>query len=241
MAKTISLYTSAEITNMEYRYEIKYLRNAGLGTTTLLENLKRHPAVFTERYLPRRVNNIYFDSINFDAAEENVSGYANRRKVRARWYGNSFGTNTITLEFKNKKGVVGSKNRYPLGEVRLAIGDQLAEVFAKSFSQLPKHAGELMADIRPSLMNSYFRRYYQSRCGKFRATLDTNICYFAVAKGIFPSLPSATLEDTQILEIKYAVEDQRFINFITQHFPFRVTKSSKYVNGIDILSCHGLC
>jgi len=226
---------------MDYRYEVKYCLPSSWGTPTLLELLKRHPAVFTERHPSRPVNNIYFDTIDFDAAEENVSGYANRRKVRVRWYGDQFGSNNLALALKNKKGVVGSKNRYSLGEIQFYAGDKLDQVFARSFSQLPPFAFDIMSSVRPSLMNRYARSYFQSRCGRFRATLDTNVCYFAVNQGIFVATPSATLENTQILEIKYSVESHRIIDSITRHFPFRITKSSKYVSGIDILSRQGLC
>jgi len=226
---------------MEYRYEIKYLRCADLGSITLLESIKRHPAVFTEIYSPRRVNNIYFDTLNFDAVEENVSGYANRRKVRVRWYGDRFGQNYFTLEFKNKAGLVGSKDRYSLGTMELASGNSLSKVFSECFSKLPLATAEIMAGVKPSLMNSYSRSYFQSRCGRFRATIDTDITYFAVAQGLLSSKPSAVLEKTQVMEIKFSVADHRVIDSLVRHFPFRVTKSSKYVNGIDLLSRQGLC
>ncbi|MCP5050112.1 MAG: VTC domain-containing protein, partial [bacterium] len=77
--------------------------------------IKFHPAMFSEIYRQRYVNNIYFDSPDMKHYEDNVSGTEKRQKVRIRWYGDLFGgVETPVLEIKRKTGVLGSKDGYKL-------------------------------------------------------------------------------------------------------------------------------
>ena len=53
--------------------------------------VKLHPSMFYEPYPPRYVNNLYLDTEDMENYLDNVSGVAERRKVRIRWYGDLFG------------------------------------------------------------------------------------------------------------------------------------------------------
>jgi hypothetical protein len=43
-----------------------------------------------------------------------------------------------------------------------------------------------------------------------------------------------TTEEAVVMEIKYELEDDVHTDRITQHFPLRQTKSSKYVTGVQL-------
>ncbi len=98
------------------RYERKYL----LEHVTLFDiqqMVKLHPAAFRETYPMRQVNNIYFDTVNFEAYRDNIMGIAKRTKYRIRWYGDDLKTiQKPRLEEKVKHGELGYKNVIPLKE-----------------------------------------------------------------------------------------------------------------------------
>ena len=93
----------------DYRYEKKFLINE-LSKYEVESIVKLHPAMFSEIFHERSVNNIYFDTHQLKNYFENIEGETNRAKVRVRWYGSLFGVikNPI-LEVKVKKGLLGRK------------------------------------------------------------------------------------------------------------------------------------
>ena len=40
-------------------------------------------------------------------------------------------------------------------------------------------------------------------------------------------------DENVILELKYNIDADDDVNRITEHFPFRLTKSSKYISGLE--------
>ena len=63
----------------ELRYERKF-RIEGLNWSALQQIIRQHPAAFCKAYPDRQVNNIYFDTPDFQAYHSNVNGAENRRK-----------------------------------------------------------------------------------------------------------------------------------------------------------------
>ena len=69
---------------MKYRYEIKipisrYNENIFSNFLLSLKRIRIHND-------DREINNIYFDTFNFDSAKNNLDGIPYRTKYRARWY-----------------------------------------------------------------------------------------------------------------------------------------------------------
>ena len=62
--------------------------------------IKRH-------YDNRNVNSIYYDTLNYQNARDNINGISNRSKTRVRWYNNNF--TEKKLEIKIKKNNLGKK------------------------------------------------------------------------------------------------------------------------------------
>ena len=68
------------------RFEIKFVANE-FEVDYVRQWVRLHWACFYVPYPDRWVNNVYFDTLNYFAYEENLSGASARTKVRYRWYG----------------------------------------------------------------------------------------------------------------------------------------------------------
>ena len=72
-----------------YRSEIKFV--CYKHNYSLIKNwIRFHKFNFFKEYDDRNINNIYFDSLDYKAFNDNLVGLPSRLKVRYRWYGNLF-------------------------------------------------------------------------------------------------------------------------------------------------------
>jgi SPX domain protein involved in polyphosphate accumulation len=198
--------------------------------------IKLHPKLFHSPYPPRFVNNLYLDTNELDNYFANVFGYPNRRKVRIRWYGELFGeTRQPVLEIKIKEGMVGQKRAYPLSSMRIdhSLRDEVVQqIIANSDLPLPVRLD--LKNLRMILINRYYRHYYVSEDRNFRVTLDTDLSYFKANYAYRnPYLHSQKNYSRIIVEIKYDKELDGAANRVINYFPFRITRSSKYVEGVE--------
>jgi len=219
----------------EYRYERKFFVTE-LSKYEIESIVKMHPAIFSEIYYKRFVNNIYFDSFNFTNLRENVEGATNRIKIRIRWYGELFGyVEKPVLEIKIKKGLLGKKISVPLKPFSLTKKTKIPDIL-KSINDLQEIIEIDFESLIPSLLNRYSRKYYQSSDNKFRITIDSEQSFYLINKSNNSLLNHHNDNRATILELKYNQTFDKDVNYITSKFPFRVTKSSKYVNGIQQIS-----
>ncbi len=220
-----------------YRYERKFALN-GISIHEILDLVKFHPAIFTELYPPRFVNNIYFDSLNRDSYYDTLDGVAQRVKVRIRWYGGLFGfIAKPILELKIRKGLLGTKQSRPLAPFSLDNTfnqETLQQVLADS--QLDEFLHLHVALLNPSLINRYYRYYFQSFDGAFRITIDTGMEFYPADTPPHPDMYRFTDYHNTVLELKYDPDNSRDASHILNAFPFRMTKNSKYTNGMDCLA-----
>ncbi|MFL2765702.1 MAG: polyphosphate polymerase domain-containing protein [Paracoccaceae bacterium] len=221
------------------RYEIKYAID-GLGIEELHSMLKMHPMHFRPVYSKRQINNIYFDTWDLSAFIDNIEGERNRKKVRLRWYGqlNDISIKPI-LEVKQKSGMLGWKERYEVEPIDVDFKKKIET------SQLLKFEGGLrdnilqvsgvdLAFLKPTLLNNYEREYYLTADDNFRLTIDTNLQFFDINPlRIFSGMPFQ--QDRIVVELKFLEEYYEMAEFVTSRLPTRLTKSSKYVVGIDRL------
>jgi len=219
-----------------YRYERKYYltgEDYGFVKTMILT----HPASFREVFYPRMINNIYFDTPGFDFFYDNVNGQQLRKKIRIRWYDETFAhQKKLTLEYKLKNGLLGDKISYPLANIYTGEGFEIGQLRNElKTCQLPiPVANELLSNY-PTLLNRYIREYFISDDGKCRITLDKDLTFFRIHSGTNYFKTSYYLSGDLIMEMKYDPGDEPIADEISQRFPFRITKSSKYVIGVQNL------
>jgi len=216
----------------DYRCERKYLTDA-LDPAHVISLVKRHPSAFMVPFPPRYINNIYLDTRNMTYYHENVTGSRDRRKARIRWYGNLFGDiEKPILEYKIKDGFVGTKehNEFPAFTL-----DEKFDIkyFREKLHWSADDVRYYLRDLDPVLVNRYFRSYYVTRDGRFRLTVDRELSYYNIRPHGNNFKHSFFDRRNVIIEIKYAKDLDDIAGKISSFFPFTLTKSSKYVQGIE--------
>ena len=204
----------------------------------LIDKVMSHPALFNEIFHKRQINNLYLDTIDLDNYHANLRGHSTREKTRIRWYGDLFQTiNKPALEIKKRFGLVGDKLVYPLNPIEISKQYCWQAIVESQKTSTNKKKSELLIIIDklscqvPSILNSYYRRYFLSSNGKFRITIDNEINYFATNTGWIN--PFSIKEQHIIMELKYDQEDAKEAPKVSNYFPFRLARNSKYVNGIN--------
>ena len=216
-----------------FRCERKFLVS-NLSTQEVEEIILLHPALFNPIYHERFVNNIYFDNLELLSYYENLDGTTPRKKVRIRWYGHL--TSYIRepfLEIKKKSGIVGKK------EIHSLPGAAFKNLFftpkffnSNNEATSNKSLENELALLEPTLINRYYRKYFLSADGNYRITLDSNISFFPAQPFLPMFFENKSFEPYCVLELKYDHIKDGEASRITDHFPFRLTKSSKYVSGV---------
>ena len=222
--------------SINYRYERKFIISE-LSKYEIEAIVKLHPAIFSEIYHERSVNNIYFDTHDMTNYFKNVDGLSQRAKYRVRWYGDLFGEiRKPVLEVKLKDGQLGAKLHYPLDS--MVIDSEMSNARIKEIILSADLPDELMWDLKSvnyTLMNRYIRKYYLSQDKKFRITIDSDMRYIQLSHFYNTYLNQIVDYQHNILELKYEKEHDSLAREVTNDFRFRMTKSSKYVTGIDML------
>ncbi len=221
----------------EWRYERKFFISDS-DVHLVAHALRLHPAMFFPIYYQRQVNNLYFDTPSLDFYNDNVIGAGNRVKVRIRWYGDTFGKIEVpVLEIKCKDGLLGGKQRYALEPFELNRKLTSANL-KRLFHNLPDEIGpvkQCLLSLECSLLSSYVRKYFLSADKLFRATIDSNLGFYRVSYWGNLFLSKSMDLSNVILEVKYDATDDKNAQMITSNMPYNITKSSKYVQGLDHL------
>jgi len=221
----------------ELRYERKFLLPAA-SRHWVEAWLKVHPAAFREPYPARHVNSLYFDSPDGQAYRDAVDGAPARRKVRIRWYGDLFGDiDSARLEVKLKRGYLGRKLAWPVAPFRMDQGfdrNRLARALAAS--ALPQAVRIGLCGLELAVMSRYRRKYLESARNRCRVTVDSELEFWRVREWVNPFVCRATKRETVIVEIKYPPERDRDARGLLDFLPLRLTKSSKFVQGLEELA-----
>lgn len=219
--------------NIQERYEQKFVFKQK-HPDFVEEIVKKHSANFHEIFQQRQVNNIYFDEPDFKFYSDHKKGITNRKKVRIRWYGQTFGQiNNPVLEFKYRKGPLRIKKSYPLKQFNSENGcdeNNLKEVLVKS--GLPSKVRLEMENLFPLLVNTYARRYFRSADLHYRFTIDQDLSYF---KFINKQDIAALKEDEDemvILELKFPIDSDPETIKLSGDLPDHDDMFSKYMSGM---------
>ena len=214
------------------RYERKFIaENFTLAEALAL--VRRHRGAFREAYPPRIVNNIYLDSPSRSAYYDHINGASHRTKHRVRWYGAPEGDiRQPVLERKYKSGSVSGKDTHPLSAFQLN-GKPLKPALETTFAPLPKQLQEDLRLLEPCLLNQYRRYYFLSADGRFRLTVDSDFRFGAAYGSHIKVRPARAGAPSVVLEVKFELQHATTAQWITETFPFRMARCSKFILGIE--------
>lgn len=220
---------------IDRRYETKF--SVSYLNHNEIENIiKTHPSMFHEIYSKRNVNNIYFDNSDLTSYIDNIEGVRDRKKIRIRWYGDLFGLcKNPVLEIKNKMGLLGWKERHNLKDFNLDIEKYFNYKDIFDYLIESKEFNLFKLDLQfltPTLLNRYERTYYLSFDKKYRITLDNKMSFYSI-NPFRDDFKIFSDEEKTVVELKYNQQHADGAGRITKHFPFRVSKHSKYIIGIE--------
>lgn len=164
-----------------------------------------------------------------------VDGISSRLKARIRWYGDLFSfVGSPCLELKGKEGYVFHKSVYPLNGFNFSKGMGAKDISALfQNSGLPAEINSYLSLMEPVLVNRYRRKYWCSRDGGYRLTLDHKLWFSGFIKFNNRYLQQTTENTDVIVEIKYDPEADDSFPDISNRFAFRQSRSSKYVSGME--------
>jgi SPX domain protein involved in polyphosphate accumulation len=205
------------------RFERKY-RIDNLSLQHVQQVLRVHPASFYKIFPDRVVNNIYFDTPHMSCLQDNLNGVNIRKKYRLRWYGpQPHLLKNPQLEIKFKENDLGGKTIFKLGDA------QLNDLYSIS-NQVHAALTEQLV-LQPTLLNSYQRSYWGTKDKKFRITIDSGLRFHPLLYAAKFS-KYRIFDQVVIVELKYEKEDEKDVHRIIDYLPFRLSKNSKYVQGI---------
>ena len=220
----------------KFRYERKFLIS-GVNRKEIESIIKLHPALFTEIFSERYINNIYFDTFDKNNYFENINGNSERMKVRIRWYGSLFGKiENPTLEIKIKKGLLGLKKRFSLLPFKLDHNIDYLDFFALvEKSGISEEIDKIdLKSLFPVILNGYKRKYFLSADKEYRITIDSDQIFYAIDKRNNSFMNKQEDRANIIIELKYDFNADKNADRITNISPFRLSKNSKYVNGLNV-------
>ena len=198
--------------------------------------IKLHPRLFHAPYPPRYVNNLYLDTPDLENYYDNVNGADRRCKVRVRWYGAPLGpVNQPVLEIKVKDGLVGTKHTYALRPFRLEQGFGSHAFRSEAMmAGLPENVRFRLRDLEVVLFNRYYRSYFATHDGLFRVTLDSEMRFHKANGALGNAFIHRQMDSRDlVVELKYEVDQEPSADRVAGFFPFRVTRNSKYVQGVE--------
>ena len=206
---------------------------------TLLHWLHIHRAGFRIPFPDRWVNNVYFDTHNYHAFAENLSGASSRTKVRYRWYGESICPDAGALEIKCKRNYFGWKLRYTIFDSPYKSGYSWQNIRQALLERLsPEGKKWLNASTFPIMINRYYRKYFLSSDEKIRVTVDTKQAVWDQRFKPYPNFNHrANLPSALVVEVKFSRNDRELASQILRDIPLRVSRHSKYINGLEAI--HG--
>ena len=208
---------------MQKRIEKKFIINSLYDDNII--NLIQNRIGLKEIFKERQINNIYFDDFNLSRFYANINGNFLKEKWRLRWYGKTFGENkTLTLEQKNRLGNVQFKKTETTLKVNI-FDNMNTNVF---YDKVPNKIKNLFIVN----FNKYNRKYFANRDKSIRITIDKGISYSNIFKEKKFKLNKIYKDRRIILEIKSIINNEDLLQNICQNLPLRVSRNSKYINGV---------
>ena len=98
---------------------------------------------------------------------------------------------------------------------------------------MPVDVKEKLTGLQPVLLNTYLRSYFVTLNNRYRITVDTHLEFYNLRPtwNHFQFKFSEQLKT--VVELKYDQEWDNEAEKITNQFPFRLDKNSKFVAGMS--------
>ena len=217
------------------RREVKYkifARDSGAFYSWLL----RSP--FKTAYKPRCNASLYFDTTDLQFAFSNISGEANRLKIRARWYSDVTEDPMSTFCEKDQKFTIEIKCKFNTASDKIILDEIIfdsRDSIDGRISQIKERINLLLRTkkVRHSLQLNdvlfvfYKRSYYEHVLSRnIRMTVDKEISCTRSVGSLRPMLIS---KDYEVVELKYAHENSEIIENLMKSFRPRIVRFSKYI------------
>ena len=176
------------------------------------------------------IRSIYFDTPDYSAYLEKISGVDSRKKYRIRFYNGEYAD--CTLECKEKKGTRVNKLSEPLTETQTAFLLSPDRLYAGNTPGGLKEMALLICKLGyvPAVTVDYVREAYVLPVSNLRITFDRSIAAGKLRDClIYPRQIPNIMGDNMVLEVKYD-------DFIPEHISRVIssvgpvqTAASKYV------------
>jgi len=219
------------------RREIKYVARR-VQYYHILRWVRLHSHLFVKAYPDRWINNIYYDTYDYNRYEENLSGQSSRHKVRFRWYGELSKIQNGNLEVKLKRNSFGWKQTCHCDISRELEGLEWIEFNKVLVKNMPhKCLGYVLSHPFSALINRYHREYYMSADGNVRITIDIKQSVFDQRyKSIINIADESFVPDSIVMEVKFNRKSYSIASDVLRGVPARASRNSKYMNAINSIS-----
>lgn len=230
----------AERTDLSLRREAKFVlhgTDAGKVRSVLAGNLKRQ--VHADRVSV--VRSVYFDDAKLSACRANLSGIANRRKMRIRWYDSELPDSRFFFEIKWRKNRITGKRRWEI-ESSIPVPELSYRDITRGVCDFLDGTDLLDAwrCTEPIVLVEYRREHFVSDDGLFRFTLDFDVRFFdQTGRRKIRNAFGERLEHFTVLEAKFPPGYDAWLRDLLHPFSPRVGSSSKYVQGCRCLGFVG--
>lgn len=228
--------TGATRSDLALRREAKFaLRGVDVGKLRdiLAGNLRRQ--IHNDRVSV--VRSVYFDDAGLSCCRANLSGLASRRKLRVRWYDSPLPGRSFFVEVKWRENRITGKRRWqiesagPLSEVTYA---EMSRQIARSVGEGDRILAWQLAD--PTVLVEYRREHFVSADRSVRFTLDYDLRFVdQTARDRITTGFAARAGEFVVVEGKFPPGLNRELRQLLHPFSPRVTSSSKYVLGCQLL------
>jgi len=215
------------------RYEIKYCIPPEVRAA-LEPQLRAHMQADSHGRYERgsyQVHSLYFDSPDWGAYHQKVAGLFQRKKLRLRFYDNSF--EPLLLEIKGRVNNIVVKERFPLNERRcnlvlrgLRLHEEERHPVVQTYNRYVSNY-----EVRPKLLILYWRKAYVAPLqANLRVTFDTHITVQRCTRLEAPSGMRYPVMHAglTVLEIKFEHVMPEWVDRLVKRFSLVNCSVSKY-------------
>ena len=167
---------------------------------------------YLKLYPDRKIKSLYFDNLNNQMFLDSEEGITPRKKIRIRSYPDE----------KSSKHLFEKKISSPEGRFKSS-----KKITLNYCNKIIKNGyfDKIYGLLQPIVYVDYFREYY--KLDNFRITVDQDIHYSVFNKS------KVKRDAKSVVELKFSQNQNE--DSIINSFPNKLTRFSKYSNGIELL------